>query len=211
MDYADLFSYPLRLAMKSLHDRRRFSALFRVLAGTTLALLVWTISTLIPGCPADDPDCSVALPPRFENDWLQRPAMEAMVDVERDLTREEEEEEHVQEVDRQLQTVVSVAPRPRPFADTTFLAHAPGFSVIENAYWRNDTWYFITSKPWSFPAMSLVVSNAPDHKEKLFTDDSVVRVLHRKEALEAGLEIDDAEEDEGTSVSRVVGKWNPAD
>ena len=123
-----------------------------------------------------------------------------VVDVERDLPGEEE---GIQTLNVQLQNTFSKGSRPRPYADTTFAAHAPGFSVIENAYWRNDTWYFITSKPWSFPPMSLVVSNAPDHGEKVFTDDSVVRVLSKKEALQTGLEIDDAEENEGTSVSRV--------
>lgn len=49
--------------------------------------------------------------------------------------------------------------------------------------------------------MSLVVSNAPDHGQKIFTDDSVVRVLSRREAEDAGLDAVTAEVVEGTSVS----------
>lgn len=186
--------------MKSLHDRRRFAAVLRIIAGTTLALVVWTIFSLIPACPADDPECGAVLAPRFESNWLQDSTRD-VVDIERDVPGEGE---GIQALNVQLQNAFAKGSRPRPYADTTFAAHAPGFSVIENAYWRNDTWYFITSKPWSFPPMSLVVSNAPDHGEKIFTDDSVVRVLSKKGALQAGLEINDAEEKEGTLVSRVM-------
>lgn len=49
--------------------------------------------------------------------------------------------------------------------------------------------------------MSLVVSNAPDHGQKIFTDDSVVRVLSRREAEDAGLDVVTAEVVDGTSVS----------
>jgi hypothetical protein len=187
--------------MKSLHDRRRYSAIIRILAGTTLALFVWTLFSFIPGCPAGDPECSgVALPtsPKFEVDWLQEGRVD-LVDVQRDLTDEEMETE---EMERSLQSPVSIAPgnSVRPFGETTFKAHAPGFSVIENAYWRNDTWFLVTSKPWSFPDVKLVVSNAPDHGKRVFTDESVVRVLSLKEAREEGL-MEGAEEEEGTSVS----------
>lgn len=183
--------------MKSLHDRRRYSAILRILAGTTLAILVWTLFSFIPACPANDPECSgVALPisPKFDNDWLRDGRVDLM-DVQRDLTPEEEE----MDTERSLQSVVAID-SPRPFGETTFKAHAPGFSVIENAYWRNDTWYLVTSKPWSFPDMKLVVSNAPDHGKKVFTDESVVRVLSLTEARDEGL-LEDAVEERGTSVS----------
>jgi hypothetical protein len=49
--------------------------------------------------------------------------------------------------------------------------------------------------------MKLVLSNAPDHGQKIFTDDSVVRVMSRKEAGDSGLDIDAAEAVDGTSVS----------
>ena len=187
--------------MKSLHDRRRFAAVIRILAGTTLAIFVWTVFSLIPTCPADDPECKVALAPQFDKNWIEDSTLN-VYDVERGLVEKEEE---IHGFEHALNNAVSVVKPFRPYGDTRFAAHAAGFSVIENAYWRNDTWYLITAKPWSFPSMSLVVSNAPDHKEKVFTDDSVVRVLSKKEAHDAGLDIDNAEDNDGTSVSLVVG------
>lgn len=52
--------------------------------------------------------------------------------------------------------------------------------------------------------MSLVVSNAPDHGQKIFTDDSVVQVMTPKQAEESALELDKAEAVDGTSVSGLV-------
>jgi hypothetical protein len=51
-----------------------------------------------------------------------------------------------------------------------------------------------------FSGVKLVVSNAPDHGKRVFTDENVVRVLSLKEAIEEGL-VEDAEKEEGTSVS----------
>lgn len=58
--------------------------------------------------------------------------------------------------------------------------------------------------------MKLVLSNAPDHGQKIFTDDSVVRVMSRKEAEDAGLDIDAAEVVDGTSVSGLFSRLGGA-
>jgi hypothetical protein len=52
--------------------------------------------------------------------------------------------------------------------------------------------------------MSLVVSNAPDHGQKIFTDDSVVQVMSPRQAEKAGLNLGSAEAVDGTSVSNRV-------
>lgn len=49
-----------------------------------------------------------------------------------------------------------------PLPESRFLAHAPGFSVIQNAYYdsRRNRWYFIAphGMPWTFPDMKYVVT-----------------------------------------------------
>lgn len=85
--------------------------------------------------------------------------------------------------------------------DTTVLSHAPGFTTIQGAFWRNHTWYFISSKKWAFPPMEHIVTNGPDHGEELRWDDSVARILDWQEAKELGLEVEDAVNIKGSSVS----------
>lgn len=41
---------------------------------------------------------------------------------------------------------------------TSVLAHAPGFTVFENLYWRNFTYYILTDRPWSIPDVTLIAS-----------------------------------------------------
>lgn len=190
--------------MKTLYERRRQSVYLRIAAGTILAIFIWTVFGLVPACSLDDPDCGLLFPsPHFENDWIDEP-LAGVLDSETSLLEAEERVEMNLDQERQPQNTVSPSTWPvhTQLADeTSFVAHASGFSVIESAFWRNDTWIFITSKPWSFPPMSLVISNAPDHGQKIFTDDSVVKVMSRNEAKEAGLELDAAEAVDGTSVS----------
>lgn len=85
--------------------------------------------------------------------------------------------------------------------ETKVVSHAPGFTTIDGAYWRNHTWVFVTSKPWSFPPMQHVVTNGPWHNEEIRWDDTVARIITPREAKELGLEIDDAVNVEGSSVS----------
>ncbi|KAL4256500.1 Glycosyltransferase family 61 protein [Pleurotus pulmonarius] len=56
--------------------------------------------------------------------------------------------------------------RPRVFPTTDFLAHAPGFSVIQNLFWRNGTFYFVTDQPWHIPPITQVVSLSTDRTRK---------------------------------------------
>ena len=88
--------------------------------------------------------------------------------------------------------------------ETKVLAHAAGFTVLDNAYWRNHTWYFVTSKKWAFPEIRHVVTNGPWYDEQTRWDDSVARVISPKEALELGLEVNDAEIVDGSSVSLIL-------
>lgn len=52
--------------------------------------------------------------------------------------------------------------RKGPLPESRFLAHAPGFSVIQNAYYdsRRNKWYFIApdGMPWAFPELKYVVT-----------------------------------------------------
>ncbi|ORY35917.1 hypothetical protein BCR39DRAFT_513034 [Naematelia encephala] len=41
---------------------------------------------------------------------------------------------------------------------TKFLSHAPGFSVVENLYWRNYTYYILTDQPWETPHLRYFAS-----------------------------------------------------
>ncbi|KAF4604573.1 hypothetical protein EYR40_003347 [Pleurotus pulmonarius] len=54
----------------------------------------------------------------------------------------------------------------RVFPTTDFLAHAPGFSVIQNLFWRNGTFYFVTDQPWHIPPVTQVVSLSTDRTRK---------------------------------------------
>lgn len=65
---------------------------------------------------------------------------------------------------------------------TKVISHAAGFTVLENAYWRNDTWYFVTEQPWSFPELASVVTSGPWHGSPLYTDDRVVQVISLEQA-----------------------------
>ncbi|KAL1412992.1 hypothetical protein Q8F55_000741 [Vanrija albida] len=41
---------------------------------------------------------------------------------------------------------------------STVINHAPGFTIVENVYWRNYTYYFLTDKPWHVPQLKLIAS-----------------------------------------------------
>lgn len=200
--------------MKSLSDRRRLYMFLRVLAGSASAIVVWTLvnmSGFISVCSASDPDCQLyVMPASLEQSWLGESGYESKGGVSTSDILEEEEEEENEVVARKAadQNTFSLDPhfinrQAQNHGETSFLAHAPGFSVIQNAYWRNDTWYFVTSKPWSFPDVKLVVTNGPDHGQTAKTDESVVRVLTFAEAKQEGLELNKAETVHGTSVSSI--------
>ncbi|GMK59543.1 hypothetical protein CspeluHIS016_0801490 [Cutaneotrichosporon spelunceum] len=40
---------------------------------------------------------------------------------------------------------------------TTIHAHQPGFTVFENLYWQNDSFYIITDQPWTLPNLEHIV------------------------------------------------------
>lgn len=84
--------------------------------------------------------------------------------------------------------------------ETSVMAHAPGFTVLEHAYWRNHTWYFVSSKKWAFPEMRHVVTNAPWYGAETRWDESVARIVTVQEAMDLGLEVDDVEVVRGSSV-----------
>lgn len=86
-------------------------------------------------------------------------------------------------------------------SETSILSHAPGFTVFENAYWREDKWYFVTSRKWAFPDMKFVVTDSAVSWNDVKWDDSVVQVLSFQEAREMNIGIDEVENVEGTSVS----------
>lgn len=87
------------------------------------------------------------------------------------------------------------------FGETTVVAHAPGFTLFENAYWKNHTWYFVSSRPWAFPELSMVMTNAPGYDEwpPLF-HDGLARVVSHAEAEDLGLNIEDVEVVKGSTV-----------
>ena len=91
--------------------------------------------------------------------------------------------------------------------ESAVLAHAAGFTVLENAYWRNHTWYFITSEEWAFPDVRLIVTNAPwydhwDDGEDTTWGDNASQVVSPEQAMNLGLDINKAEVVRGSSVSR---------
>ncbi|KAJ9110103.1 hypothetical protein QFC19_001774 [Naganishia cerealis] len=206
--------------MKSLADRRRLYIFLRILAGSTAAIIVWGIINLrglISLCAADDPGCHLhdIVPVQLEHGWLgggtsDVKAFESGFAIPDNDDDDDDDDDGGEIVVRKAASqntfsgsVSSVVSQARDHGETTFLAHAPGFSVIQNAYWRNDTWYFVTSKPWSQPEVSLVVTNGPDHGQTTKTDDSVVQVLSLAEANAKGLALEKVHVVPGTSVSLV--------
>jgi hypothetical protein len=87
--------------------------------------------------------------------------------------------------------------------ETTIIAHAPGFTLFENAYWKNYTWYFISSRPWAFPELTMVVTNVPDYDElpEMYHNDGLARVVPPTDVENLGLDLDDVEVVEGSTVS----------
>ncbi|KAJ9119166.1 hypothetical protein QFC22_003658 [Naganishia vaughanmartiniae] len=75
--------------------------------------------------------------------------------------------------------------------ETSVVAHAPGFTLLENAYWKNHTWYFVTSRPWAFPELPMVMTNAPDYDEPALFDDGVAKLVSLNEAELIGLDFND--------------------
>ncbi|KAJ9119165.1 hypothetical protein QFC22_003657 [Naganishia vaughanmartiniae] len=201
--------------MKSLSDRRRLYMFLRVLAGSVSAFIVWglvNLSGFISVCAADDPDCQLyyAMPAPLEQLWRGESGYQSKGGLLSEFSGlEEDDEDDESEVfarkPASSQNMFSLSSnrinqQPYNYDETSFLAHAPGFSVIQNAYWRNETWYFITSKPWSFPDVKLVVTNGPDHGQNTKTDDSIVRVASLAEAKAEGLELDQVDTVQGTSL-----------
>jgi hypothetical protein len=93
----------------------------------------------------------------------------------------------------------------RGTGETTVVSHAPGFTLFENAYWKNHTWYFVTSRPWAFPELSMVMTNSPGYDDwSPRFHDGLARVLSLSEAEHLGLNLKDAEVVKGSTVS-VVG------
>ncbi|KAH8079390.1 hypothetical protein HD553DRAFT_345736 [Filobasidium floriforme] len=71
---------------------------------------------------------------------------------------------------------------------TKVISHAAGFTVLENAYWKNDTWYFVSEQPWSFPDLASVVTQGPWHGSTPYTDARVVRLITLDEATAMGIQ-----------------------
>ncbi|KAJ8702211.1 hypothetical protein PTI98_000950 [Pleurotus ostreatus] len=63
---------------------------------------------------------------------------------------------------RAIQPVDLTAQRIKTLPKTEVLAHAPGFSVIENLYWHNRTFYLVTDQPWRIPPIKLIASLSTD-------------------------------------------------
>ncbi|KAJ2968384.1 hypothetical protein NUW54_g13235 [Trametes sanguinea] len=57
--------------------------------------------------------------------------------------------------------------------ETTILSHAPGWTIFQNVYMSNGTMYIVTSRPSSFPDISLITStglpaeNTPENMDEL--------------------------------------------
>ncbi|KAJ9122996.1 hypothetical protein QFC24_004035 [Naganishia onofrii] len=85
--------------------------------------------------------------------------------------------------------------------ETSVIAHAPGFTLFENAYWRNHTWYFVSARPWAFPELPMVMTNAPDYGEtsSAMFHDGLAKVVLPSETEDMGLNIDEVEVVEGTT------------
>lgn len=86
------------------------------------------------------------------------------------------------------------------------MAHSAAFTVLENAYWSNHTWYFVAPNARTFPEIRIVVTNAPRYKhwdlsEATRWNDSVARVMTPKEAMNLGLQFHNPEVVHGSSVS----------
>lgn len=88
---------------------------------------------------------------------------------------------------------------------TKVISHAAGFTVLENAYWKNDTWYFVSEQPWSFPDLASVVTQGPWHGSTPYTDARVVRLITLDEATAMGIQ--DHSELKGSTVSPDVVFW----
>lgn len=87
--------------------------------------------------------------------------------------------------------------------ESTIIAHASGFTYLENAYWKNYTWYFISSRPWAFPELTHIVTNVPDYDElpEMYHNDGLARVVLPTEMEELGLNLNDVEVVKGSTVS----------
>jgi hypothetical protein len=107
---------------------------------------------------------------------------------------------------------VSLHTIPRRPLETTVLAHAPGFTVLEHAYWRNPryrpTWFLHrTMVRWSphvgslGTPISLTRRNTRyDSSSTTRWDDSVARVVTPKEAINLDLDVRNVEVVQGSSV-----------
>ncbi|KAJ9122995.1 hypothetical protein QFC24_004034 [Naganishia onofrii] len=85
--------------------------------------------------------------------------------------------------------------------ETTVVAHAPGFTLFENAYWKNHTWYFVSSRPWAFPELPMIMTDAPDYNERASFHDGLAKLVSLAEAELLGLDFNDVEVVEGSTAN----------
>ncbi|KAJ8494657.1 hypothetical protein ONZ45_g8760 [Pleurotus djamor] len=52
--------------------------------------------------------------------------------------------------------------RIQAFPMSEIMAHAPGFTVINNLYWYNHTYYLVTDQPWQIPPLKFIASLSTD-------------------------------------------------
>jgi hypothetical protein len=91
-----------------------------------------------------------------------------------------------------------------PSIQTRFIAHAPGYSVISNAYIRNGRWYFITTEPWSFPSLDLVLTSGPGFEDSAAPTSTFAQVISPEEAWELGITPEAVEFEDSHTVSYLL-------
>ncbi|KAJ9110105.1 hypothetical protein QFC19_001776 [Naganishia cerealis] len=84
--------------------------------------------------------------------------------------------------------------------ETTVIAHAQGFTLIENAYWKNHTWYFVSSRTWAFPELKYILTNSPDNNQHPEFHDGLAKLVSPVEAQYLGLYLDEVEVVEGSTL-----------
>ncbi|WVR08426.1 hypothetical protein IAU60_005481 [Kwoniella sp. DSM 27419] len=63
---------------------------------------------------------------------------------------------------------------------TTVLNHAPGFTVVENLYWRNRSYIFVTDQPWHIPLPLSRIANEhvfPEHVDPIPHEEVIVYAI----------------------------------
>jgi protein O-GlcNAc transferase len=64
---------------------------------------------------------------------------------------------------------------------TSVLAHQPGFTVFENLYWQNDTFYVVTDQPWTIPDLDHIAIRPTPKHDGVPTADKAVKILAIRE------------------------------